>query len=99
MSNIEIQALGMVAVAGVTAILGAAAMCWLRERCLVAARKILPRSRKALVKTAVASMMTAGAIWYGGSKGIRESGDMEGQQSPTAAAYEDTLPQIVQRRG
>jgi hypothetical protein len=51
------------------------------------------------VKTAVASMMTAGAIWYGGSKGIRESGDMEGQQSPTAGAYEDTLPQIVQRRG
>ena len=38
MSNIEIQALGMVAVAGVTAILGAAAMCWLRERCLVAAQ-------------------------------------------------------------
>lgn len=94
MSNIEIQVLGMVAVAGVTAILGAAAMCWLRERYLVAARKTRPRSRKAVVKTAVASMMTAGAIWYGGSKGIRESGDMEGQQSPTAGAYEDTLPPL-----
>ena len=68
-----------------------AAMCWLRERYLVAARKTRPRSRKAVVKAAVASMMTAGAIWYGGSKGIRESGGMDGQQPPVAVAYEDTL--------
>ena len=71
--------LTIVLAAGAAVFGAVAAMCWLRERGLVSVRAILPRSRKAMVRLALASLFAAGAVRYGGSKGIRESGGMEGQ--------------------
>ena len=75
-----------IVVAASAVVFGAmAAMCWLRERGLVSVRAILPRSRKAMIRLALASLFAAGAVRYGGSKGIRESGGMEGQPPSISA--------------
>ena len=78
MINCEIQIGSMAAAAAVAAVLGAAAACWLCERGLLHMPAGLPRTRKAVARLVLASLIATGAVRYGGSKGMRESEDTGG---------------------